>query len=90
MLKRCITHRSQDYQVILVKEDNGGYSATVPGVPGAYSDGDTEVEVLENIADAIAMLEECEAEVAEILRVEGVGGGQEVTTAAPASESQTD
>lgn len=68
MLTRSITYQAQIYEVELVREDDGGYSASVPSVPGAYSDGDTEAETLENIADAIAMLNETTEEAADILR----------------------
>ena len=68
MLTRSVTHQTQIYEVELVKEDDGGYSASVPSVPGAYSDGDTEEEALENIADAVAMLMESTEETAHILR----------------------
>lgn len=30
-----------------------GYSVSVPGLPGCWSQGETEAEALENIADAI-------------------------------------
>ena len=68
MLARSVTYQAQIYEVKLIKEDDGGYSASVPSVPGAYSDGDTEAEALENIADAIAMLKETTEEAADILR----------------------
>ena len=68
MLTRSIIYQAQIYEVELVREDDGGYSASVPSVPGAYSDGDTEAEALENIADAIAMLNETTEEAANILR----------------------
>ncbi len=67
MLIHSVVCQSQTYEVVLVLEDDGGYSASAPGVPGAYSDGDTEAEVLANIADAIAILRESEAEAANIL-----------------------
>ena len=58
MLKRNIIHQGQRYDVALEPDDDGGYSVSAPAVPGAYSDGDTEAEALENIADAIAILKE--------------------------------
>ncbi len=41
------------YKVILEKSEEG-YSVSVPGLPGCHSQGDTEEEALQNIADAIA------------------------------------
>ena len=67
MLKRRVIYQDQQYEVLLEQEGDGGYAVSAPAVPGAYSDGDTEVEALENIVDAIANLKESTKEVAEIL-----------------------
>ncbi len=40
------------YRVRLVKTDEG-FSASCPGLPGCWSQGDTEDEALGNIAEAI-------------------------------------
>jgi predicted RNase H-like HicB family nuclease len=40
------------YTVILEGSDEG-FSVSVPGLPGCHSQGATEQEALENIADAI-------------------------------------
>jgi len=39
--------------VVSLKHTDEGYSVWVPGLPGCASQGDTEQEALENIADAI-------------------------------------
>jgi len=36
-----------------IKRTEEGYSVWVPGLPGCWSQGQTEEEALENIADAI-------------------------------------
>lgn len=41
------------YLVIIQPQDNGGYRAMVPGLPGCQSEGITEEEVLANIRHAI-------------------------------------
>lgn len=41
------------YTVILQKEEDGGYVATVPVLPGCVSQGDTRDEALKNIEEAI-------------------------------------
>ena len=46
------TH-SMRYTVILQKEEDGGYVATVPVLPGCVSQGNTRDEVLKNIEEAI-------------------------------------
>lgn len=40
------------YKVVLEQSDEG-YAVSVPGLPGCHSQGATEHEALENIADAI-------------------------------------
>jgi predicted RNase H-like HicB family nuclease len=40
------------YKVALYQSEEG-YSVSVPGLPGCCSQGTTEAEALENIADAI-------------------------------------
>jgi len=40
------------YKVVLHYEDDG-ISVSVPGLPGCWSEGDTESEALANIQDAI-------------------------------------
>ena len=43
---------SMKYKIALRKSDEG-YSVSVPGLPGCWSQGATEQEALENIQDAI-------------------------------------
>jgi predicted RNase H-like HicB family nuclease len=38
---------------IALRHDEEGYSVSVPGLPGCWSQGATEAEAVENIADAI-------------------------------------
>ena len=41
-------------QVILIPDlESGGFTVTVPSLPGCISEGDTEAEALANIRDAI-------------------------------------
>ncbi len=40
------------YRIALRRTDEG-YSVSVPGLPGCWSQGETEAEALANIADAI-------------------------------------
>lgn len=40
------------YKIAIHKSDEG-YSVSVPGLPGCWSQGTTEAEALENIRDAI-------------------------------------
>jgi predicted RNase H-like HicB family nuclease len=43
---------SMKYRIALHKSDEG-YSVSVPGLPGCWSQGTTEQEAVENIRDAI-------------------------------------
>jgi predicted RNase H-like HicB family nuclease len=38
---------------VLLEESEEGFAVSVPGLPGCHSQGATEAEALENIADAI-------------------------------------
>ena len=38
---------------VLLKESEEGYSVSCPGLPGCWSQGETEQEALDNIRDAI-------------------------------------
>jgi len=39
---------------IVVKQTDEGYSVSCPGLPGCWSQGETEAEAIGNIQDAIA------------------------------------
>lgn len=41
--------------VVLEKCEEGGFAASVPTLPGCYSQGDTVEEAMENIAEAIEL-----------------------------------
>lgn len=38
---------------IALQESEEGFAVSVPGLPGCWSQGETEVEAIENIKDAI-------------------------------------
>jgi predicted RNase H-like HicB family nuclease len=42
-------------RVVLEPSEDGGYTVTVPALPGCISEGDSRKEALENIADAIQL-----------------------------------
>lgn len=48
------------YTVVLEQEDDGGYVAIVPALPGCVSQGDHRDQALANIREAIELyLEDC-------------------------------
>lgn len=42
-----------NYSVIFEQADDGGFTATVPALPGCISEGDTFEEAKDNISEAI-------------------------------------
>lgn len=61
------------YKIALYKSEEG-YSVSCPGLPGCWSQGDTEEEAIENIQDAIkeyvtaaeALLQDAEVREVEV------------------------
>jgi len=48
------------YTVVLERESDGGFVASVPALPGCVSQGDSREEVLCNIREAIELyIEDC-------------------------------
>lgn len=41
------------YQVVLIPSEGEGFAVSCPGLPGCWSQGETEQEALENIRAAI-------------------------------------
>jgi predicted RNase H-like HicB family nuclease len=51
---------SMRYTVVLEREGDGGYVATVPALPGCVSQGNTRYEVMKNIREAADLyIEDC-------------------------------
>ncbi len=46
------------YAVVFTPAEEGGYTATVPSLPGCISEGDSFEEAKENIAEAIELYTE--------------------------------
>jgi predicted RNase H-like HicB family nuclease len=51
-------------KVLLQPESAGGYSVSVPALPGCYSQGETREEALENIREAAELWLEVAADTA--------------------------
>lgn len=41
------------YKVIVHEDEDGGYWAEVPSLPGCFSQGDTQEELMDNIKEGI-------------------------------------
>lgn len=74
----CIS--AMKYTVILQRETDGGYVATVPALPGCVSQGDTRAKVLKNIEEAIELYLEDVRDAGEPIPVESDREYVEVTT----------
>jgi len=50
------------YTVILIPEEEGGYSVEIPALPGCYTQGDTKEDAISMAKEAIELyLESCQA-----------------------------
>ena len=47
--------KNTSYAVIFTPAEEGGYTATVPALPGCISEGDTFEEAQKNISEAIGL-----------------------------------
>ncbi|MBI4020432.1 MAG: type II toxin-antitoxin system HicB family antitoxin [Candidatus Aenigmarchaeota archaeon] len=56
-------------QVVLEKQEEGGYTVYVPSLPGCVSQGETREEALKNIKEAIELY--LEADDNELIVYEG-------------------
>ena len=45
----------KNFHIVLEKQEEGGYTAYVPELPGCISQGETEKEALKNIKEAIEL-----------------------------------
>lgn len=43
------------YDVVIERNPEGGYTATVPALPGCISEGDTKAEARSNVREAIQL-----------------------------------
>ena len=50
------------FNAVFLEEDDGGYSVSVPALPGCFSQGDTFEEAADNIKEAIELYLEDETE----------------------------
>ena len=51
------------YRVRLVPEDEGGFAAICPELPGCVSQGETEEQALDNVSEAIRLYLEVREEI---------------------------
>ncbi len=44
-----------DFDIVLEKQSEGGYTVYVPALPGCISEGETKAETMKNIKEAISL-----------------------------------
>jgi predicted RNase H-like HicB family nuclease len=54
LLASDMINRVMNFKVVLLQDEDGGYSVSCPALPGCHSQGDSMEEALENIKEAIA------------------------------------
>lgn len=52
-----------NFNAVFIEETDGGYSVSVPSLPGCFSQGDNFEEALKNIKEAIALYLEEDSEI---------------------------
>lgn len=57
--------RTVNFNVVLESNPEGGFTARCVEIPGAISEGETEEEAMENVADAIQLILAARREEAE-------------------------
>lgn len=60
--------RAHSYLAVFTQEEDGGYSASVPALPGCFSQGDTFEEAQKNIRTAIRLYLKDDTETTKYLR----------------------
>ncbi len=65
----------QEFDVVLLEDETGGYIAMVPALPGCHTQGDTIEETMSNIREAIDLYVETltRKEREELLKQKVVG-----------------
>ena len=57
-----------NFNAVFLEEPEGGYSVSVPALPGCFSQGDTFEDAVENIKEAIALYMEDDEEIQRTYR----------------------
>lgn len=55
MPRKSLKKKIYQFTAIFEKNEDGGYTVTVPSLPGCISEGDTFDEALKNIKEAITL-----------------------------------
>ena len=73
MGKRSLKKKVYQFIAVFEKNEDGGYTVTVPSLPGCISEGDTFDEALNNIKEAIVLyLEVMKKDKEKIKEEEGI------------------
>jgi predicted RNase H-like HicB family nuclease len=55
MARKSLKKKIYQFTAVFEKNEDGGYTVTVPSLPGCISEGDTFDEALKNIKEAITL-----------------------------------
>jgi len=64
-MKKVLKKKVLQYTAVFEPAQKGGYTASVPSLPGCYTQGDTFEETLENIKEATSLYLEVVQEMKE-------------------------
>ncbi|MDD5162927.1 MAG: type II toxin-antitoxin system HicB family antitoxin [Candidatus ainarchaeum sp.] len=58
-----------EFDVVFEKQKEGGFTVYVPGLPGCISEGETKLEALKNVKEAISLYleEKNKSEIRQLL-----------------------
>ena len=62
--------RTYKFRIVVERDEDGVYVASVPSLKGCYSQGETVDEALENVKDAIRLHIEARKEIGEPIPIE--------------------
>jgi antitoxin HicB len=57
------------FHAVFLEEDDGGYSVSVPALPGCFSQGETSEDAVINIKEAIGLYLEDEPKEKELVKI---------------------
>ena len=63
-MKKRQKEKILNFNAVFIQEKDGGYSVSVPSLPGCFSQGDTFEESVRNIKEAIDLYLEDEKDIA--------------------------
>lgn len=54
-MPKTLTYRQQQYKVIIERDEDGFFVASVPALPGCYTQAKTHTDLMKRVCDAIRL-----------------------------------